>query len=163
MKMSVKKTIAVVGATENKGTEIANYLADSNYRLLLISNDAERLSYLSENISLTSPNAEIDTLECIKDGCWEADVIVLAVACNEEKRVAELMKEVATQKIVVSISDERNTDEELQRILPYSRLVKVSFAPHSKEMTISGNDEAANAEIIEIFNNAGYMVNQFTI
>ncbi len=160
MKMSVKKTIAIVGATEYKGTEIANHLANSNYRLLLISNDIEKLSYLSESIFLTMPDAEIDILECVKDGCWEADVIILAIACNEEKLIAELMKEVATQKIVVSISDERNTNEELQQLLPYSKIVKASLAYTSNEVTITGNDEEANAEIADIFQNAGYAVKQ---
>jgi predicted dinucleotide-binding enzyme len=162
-KMSVKKTIAIIGATEYKGTAIANHLAKSNYRLLLISNDMEKLSYLSESIFLTSPNAEIDILECVKDGCWEADVIILAIACNEEKSIAEIMKEVATQKIVVSISDERNTNEELQRLLPYSKIVKASLTSASNEVSIKGNDEEANAEIADIFKDAGYKVEEFII
>ena len=44
----------------------------------------------------------------------------------KKKIVAEMMKEVATQKIVVSISDDGNTNGTLQQLLPYSRLVKVS-------------------------------------
>lgn len=154
--MVEKKTIAIVGATENKGSEIAFRLAGGGYRLLLISNSAEKLSHLSDTITTRNPDAEIDILECVKDGCWEADVIILAVKCSEEKLVAELMKEVATQKIVVSISDEKNLQEELQQVLPYSRLVKVSFTPDAKEIMINGYDEEATEEISEIFNLAGY-------
>jgi predicted dinucleotide-binding enzyme len=154
--MSVKKTIAIVGATENKGAEFANKLAGKGFRLLLISNDSEKLSHLSESIAADKPNAEVDTLECVKDGCWEADVIILSVACSEEKAVAGIIKEVATQKIVAIVSDERNLPEELQHILPYSRLVKVSFGSYLKEMIISGNNDDANEEIAEIFNQAGY-------
>jgi len=152
----MKKTIAIVGATESKGVEIANQFAGGDYRLLLISNDVAGLSRLSESIIVGNPGSEIDTIECVKDGCWEADVIILAVSYSEEKLVAELMREVATQKIVVSISGERNPDEELQLVLPYSSLVKVSFASHSKEIVISGNDKEADEEIAEIFSQAGY-------
>lgn len=156
IKMSVKKTIAIVGATENRGTEFAYKLAGNDYRLLLIANDSEKLSHLSKSIAIEKPDAEVDILECVKDGCWEADVIILAVECNEEKAVAEIIKEVATQKIVVIVSDERNQPEELQHILPYSRLVKVSFSSYPKQMIISGNNDDANEEIAEIFNQAGY-------
>lgn len=155
--MPIKKTIAIVGATESKATEIVYQFAKSNFRLLLISKDLTSLSLLSDNIAATNPNAEIDFLECVKDGCWEADVIILAIPWDEEKYVAELMKEVATQKIVVSISDERNAHDELQQILPYSKLVKVSLSSHSKEIMVSGFNEEAKKEISEIFENAGYV------
>ncbi len=158
--MSVKKTIAIVGATESKATEIVNQFAKCDFRLLLISNDVTSLSLLSENIMSTNPQAEIDFLECVKDGCWEADVIILATSCDEEKYVAELMKEVATQKIVVSISDERNSHDELQQILAHSKLVKVSFTSHPKEILVSGFNEEADKEISEIFKKAGYVVKQ---
>ena len=156
--MSVKKTIAIVGATEKKGTGIASRLASANYRLLLVSHDMNRLEEVTAKILHAQPVAEIDALECVKDGCWEADVILFAIACNEEKQVADLMKEVATQKIVVSISDERNTTEELQKLLPYSKIVKVSIDSSSNEVTITGNDDEADAEIEAIFKNAGYAV-----
>ena len=156
--MSVKKTIAIVGATESKASDIVYQFAKSDFRLLLISNDVTSLSLLSENIMSTNPQAEIDFVECVKDGCWEADVIILATSFDEEKYVAELMKEVATQKIVVSISDERNSHDALQQILPHSKLVKVSFTFHSNAILVSGFDEEANSEISEIFEKAGYVV-----
>lgn len=152
----MKKTIAIVGATESKGVEIANQLAGADYGLLLISSDVAGLSHLSKSVIADNPGSEVETFDCVKDGCWEADVIILAVSCSEEKFVAELMREVATQKIVVSISDEKNLDKELQLVLPYSRLVKVFFASHPKEIVISGNDEDADQEIAEIFSQAGY-------
>lgn len=158
--MSVKKTIAIVGATESKITDIVYQFAKSDFRLLLISKDVTSLSLLSESIVATNPHAEIDSLECVKEGCWEADVIILAIPCYEEKYVAELMKEVATQKIVVSISDDRNSHDELQQILPHSKLVKVSITSHSKAILVSGFDEEANNEISEIFEKAGYVVKQ---
>ena len=153
--MPLKKTIAIVGATGKTGTQIANQLMQSDYRLLLVSNNKEQLDYLLKNITDKNPKAEIDSIECVKDGCWEADIIILAVPSQEEKMVAEMMKEVATQKIVVSIANVESEKVDLPHLLPYSRLVKV-FNIQSKEIFIGGDHEEANQEILAIFKNAGY-------
>ncbi len=150
--MAVRKTIAIVGATEKAGVEIVERFSGMPYRLLLVSNNAEQLSQLATDISRKNRNAEIDTLECVKDGCWEADIIILAVPACEEKQAAEMMKEVATQKIVVVVS---NT--EVEHFLPYCKVVKISFAAKNK-MILSGNNLTANEEISKIFNQAGYQV-----
>lgn len=154
--MSVKKTIAIVGATEKEGTEIANQFARTDYRLLLVSNDMNQLTQLLKNITAKKPTAEIDTIVCIKDGCWEADIIILAIAPSEKNKVAELMKEVATQKIVVTISDVKNVNNDLQKILPYSKMVNISIGFQSKEIFIIGEDNEANEEVLTAFNHAGY-------
>jgi len=153
--MAVKKTIAIVGATEKAGIEIANEFASEDYRLLLVSDNMEKLSDVTEKLSQKKPAAEIESIECVKDGCWEADIIVLAVAASEEKMVAEMMKEVATQKIVVVLSNAG-----VEQILPYSKIVMVSNISASNEIIISGNDKAVNEEISKIFNQAGYQVTQ---
>lgn len=158
--MAVKKTIAIVGATEKAGIEIANEFASEDYRLLLVSDNMEKLSDVTEKLSQKKPAAEIESIECVKDGCWEADIIVLAVAANEEKMVAEMMKEVATQKIVVSLSDCDIQNEQLQKILPYSKLVNVSYIANSKEISIAGNNAPANKEISDIFLKAGYYLSK---
>ena len=154
--MSVKRTIAIVGATENAGIDLTTQFSDTDYRLLLVSNDADQLAQLSKMITQKKPKAEIDTIECVKDGCWEADIIILAVPSHQEKEVAEMMKEVATQKIVISLSDDENEYGALGRLLPYSKLVKVGNILQSKEICISGNDQEANKEIVNIFQQAGY-------
>ena len=119
--MSVKKTIAIVGATEKNGTEITNRFAQTDYRLLLVSNDIRQAYTIIKKYTENKPTAEIDSIECVKDGCWEADIIILAVPSHEEKIVAEMMKEVATQKIVVSISCQESQNVELQ---PFITLFK---------------------------------------
>lgn len=154
--MSVRKSIAIVGATEKIGEEIATQFMNSNYSLLLISNNKDRLNYLAKKMADKKSKAEINFIECVKDGCWEADIIILAVPHDEEKKVAEIMKEVATQKIVVDISNEENACMKLQEILPYSKLVRVSGDFHLKKIIIKGDNETVNEEIREIFNQAGY-------
>lgn len=155
----MKKTIAIVGATETNGRNIAIQFASMPYRLLLVSDKPYEAGFLKTEILTTHPEAEIEALNCIKDGCWEADIIVLAVSSDEMNRVAEIIKEVATQKIVIKVTDEKNNDEELTKILPYSRLVSVSGFS-SPGITISGNDKLVNEQIQQIFNLAGFPNNK---
>ncbi len=154
--MAVKKTIAIVGATEKTGRAIVNQFASMPYRLLLISHQPEKLNELTETISKQYPGAEIEFLVCVKDGCWEADIIIIAVEAAEEKKVAELMKEVATQKIVVVISENENECKELEKVLPYSKIVKAFVNIETNEIFLSGKNETVNEEILEIFKQAGY-------
>jgi predicted dinucleotide-binding enzyme len=154
--MALKKTIAIVGATDKKGTEIANDFAFMDYRLLLVSDNMNKISVLSKSLFEKGSTAEIDTVECVKDGCWEADIIILAVDAEQKKMVAEMMKEVATQKIVVVVSESDNEHQEIQQVLPHSKLVSATIIENSKEIILSGNDEWANKEISNIFLKAGY-------
>ena len=94
---------------------------------------------ITKKITKEYPDAEIESLECVKDGCWEADVIIIAVAPAEEKQVAELMKEVATQKIVVVVSEKENECEELEKILPYSKVVKAYIKGATNEIFLWEN------------------------
>lgn len=139
---------------------MANRLAGGPYRLLLISNDVANLTRISEGILSGRSDAEIDVIECVKDGCWEADVIILAVNNSEERFVAQLMKEVATQKIVVNISNDTDSEEGLQQFLPYSKVVNVVLDPGSDNAAVTGDDDEANDEVTEIFQSAGYSVKQ---
>ena len=154
--MSIKKTIAIVGATEKSGKIITERFSSIPHRLLLVSKDLKELNNLSENISQRKPVAEIDTTDCVKEGCWEADIIILAVPVCEEKEVAQNMREVSTQKIVVTVSDENDPDKDLIKILPYSKLVKISGDLESNEIFVSGEDEKVNEEILSIFNQGGF-------
>jgi predicted dinucleotide-binding enzyme len=150
----MKKTIAIVGATEKNGKEIVMKLAPMPYRLLLISNELTELDRLKNNLSLKHPYAETEALDCIKDGCWEADIIILAVPPEAKQEVAERIKEVATQKIVVNVFNSKDNSLELKKILPYSKLVGVSG--NFPELKIHGDDKTVNEEIQQIFNLAGF-------
>ena len=146
----MKKTIAIVGATEKNGKEIIAKFASAPYRLLLISNEANELEQLGTDITAKYPGIDIETLDCIKDGCWEADIIILAVPQEKILEIATKFKEVATQKIVIEMWSNENNSKELKKILPYSKLVSISGFCSSK-ITISGEDKTVNEEIKQIF------------
>lgn len=132
--MATKQSIAIIGASGNMGTALAKSLAGKNYRLLLIANQHEKVQQLIDEIRAVRPDAEMESMNCPFDACWEADIIIPAVPYRAENEVAQRIREVATQKIVLSISNPENENddepagisaaEELQKLLPYSKVVK---------------------------------------
>lgn len=135
--MATKKTIAIIGATGDMGSAIAMSLANSNYRLLLVSRDKTRLTKLFVYLKRKNENADVAIIYCEKEACWEADIILMAVPYAAEKEVAEKIREVSTQKIVVSMSNpfdnmydhlvtapDTSSAEELQNALPHSKVTK---------------------------------------
>ncbi len=156
--MAIKKTIAIVGATGKLGRAIVNKFAFTPYRLLLVSPKINELEKLIATLNQQATVAEIEPIECVKDSCWEADIITIAVAPSEEKEVAELMKEVATQKIVVVVSENENQCKELENILPYSNIVKAIINSETNQVFLKGNNKTVNEEISTIFILAGYRI-----
>jgi predicted dinucleotide-binding enzyme len=177
--MAQKKTIAIIGATTQRGSIIAKNLAKANHRLLLMSEDVEALSVLSNELSTS--NAEVEAIGCAKDACWEADIIIVAAPYEKEKEVAERIKEVATGKIVISISNPVNQNyehlfpsannsaaEELQRLLPYSKVVKTfntafieNLGPlvikgKTADTFIAGNNGDAIETVSDLVKSAGF-------
>ena len=121
------------------GVAIADKLSESSYRLLLVSNEINHKSQIVQNIKQNNLNAEVEIVDCAKEGCWEADIIVLAIPSHELKKVIEKINEVVMQKIVLIISDEKeslfsfNKTQELQQLLPYSKIVTALYNPCSLE------------------------------
>ena len=173
--MAAKKTIAIIGAAGEMGSAIAKALINSNYRLLLMSRNKGNIGKLYAYLKRTSPSAEVAVIECEKEACWEADIILLAVPYKVEKEVAEKIREVATQKIAIDLSNPLNETydylittpdtsaaEELQTALPNSKVVKAFntiFACEFAQATttekqtktfIAGNDKEALETVSEI-------------
>ena len=120
--MTHKYTVAIIGASGSLGILIAKDLSEY-YRLLLMDNDQSGLNALqSELLELNSAN-EIDVLDCCKDASWEADIIVIAVSVDKQSEIAIKIKEVATQKVVISISPQIIPELDLQTLLPHSKVI----------------------------------------
>jgi 8-hydroxy-5-deazaflavin:NADPH oxidoreductase len=163
--MPVRKTIAIIDATGKRGAEIANKLSPNDYRLLLFSNDKKRLTQLLKQLKKNSVNTDADIMDCAKDGCWEADMIILDILPDAEKDVAEKIKEVATQKIVLSISNNEKgnlfpfkTAQELQSLLPFSKMVAAFNNTQSGETFIAGDDDEAVETVSTMLKTAGYRI-----
>lgn len=121
--MVMKKTIAIIGATEATGKTATMQLASQpGLRLLLLSPDIEALASLTQTLHKKFPDAEIESMTCTRDASWEADIILLTIPEAEEEMVAQLIRDVVTGKIVVHISETGNPSEILQKTLPHSIL-----------------------------------------
>jgi 8-hydroxy-5-deazaflavin:NADPH oxidoreductase len=179
--MATKQNIAVIGATGNMGSAISRSLAKGNYRLLLKANNEDKLNQLVNEIKTGNPTADVEAMVCPKDASWEADIIIAAVPYAAEKEVADKIREVATQKIVVSISNPLNETydglvtspgtsaaEELQKLLPHSKVIKAFNTTFAADFSnpvidgkqvdafIAGDDEEALETVSKMVSTAGF-------
>lgn len=179
--MQTKQTIAVIGASGNMGSAISKNLSKGNYRILLFANDKEKVETVVNDIKSYNAAADVEALECPTDASWEADIIVFAVPYQAEKELAERIRAVANQKIVISIANPLNETynglvtspdtsaaEELQKLLPNSKVVKAfntTFAADfaspvidgkQADAFIAGNDEEAVNTVAELVTTAGF-------
>ena len=179
--MKTKQTIAVIGATGNMGSAISRNLSKGNYRLLLCANNQEKLKEVGNDVRRTNPAADFEIIDCSREASWQADIIIIAVPHEAEKDVAEKIKKVANQKVVVSIANPLNASynglvttpdtsaaELLQKHLPKSKVVKAfnttfaadfatpKIAGKQVDAFVAGNDEEALATVSEIVKTAGF-------
>jgi len=168
--MTTRQTIAIIGATGNLGAALAKSIAPGNYRLVLFADEASKAMQLESEIKAIVPEADIASSCCPYEATWEADVIIPVVPPADEIQVAQKIKEVATQKIVVSVSNPATNTfgtslaERLQQLLPDSRVVKAfntngagSFTSESQaDCFVAGDDREAVSVVMELANNAGF-------
>ncbi|MCR6642674.1 MAG: NAD(P)-binding domain-containing protein [Sporocytophaga sp.] len=174
----MKKTIAVIGAGGAMGSALSKSLAASGHHILLMDKDSEKCHKTYDSILSELPNADIEILNCIHEGSWEADVIIPAVAYEVQREIADYIKDVVTGKIVISLINPMNEDksklltsplssaaEELQNYLPYSKVVKAfnTISPSdfknisNADCFIAGDDEIAVATVSSLAKDSGMM------
>ena len=179
--MSARQTIAVIGASGSMGSAISKSLSWGNNRLLLFANDKQKVKAVVRDIKSNNALAKVESLECATDAVWEADIIILAVPFRAEKEIAEKIRDVANQKIVISISNPLNENfdglltapgtsaaQELQKLLPNSKVVKAfntTFAADFDKPVIdgkqidafvAGDDEEAVNAVSDLVKTAGF-------
>jgi len=159
------------------GTALAMALASAAYPLILFSSNEEQGRSLHERILQKLPGAPVWSSCCAFEASWEADVIIAAVPYREERKVAEKIKDVATRKIVISLSnmiDEdglpvatatgRSAGEELQQWLPNSQVVKAFNTlrqedfekPENINCYLAGNDTDALEKCSQLVKELGF-------
>ena len=163
------------------GTALSKSLSKGNYRLLLCANELEKVEDLVKEIKSTNGSADVESVECSLNASWEADIIIAAVPYQAEKKVASRIREVANQKIVISIANPLNetynglvTDplssaaEELQKLLPNSKVVKAFNTTFAADFShpvidgkqvdafIAGDDMEALNTVSDLVSTAGF-------
>ena len=114
----MKQAIAILDATGDNGSVVAKFLA-KDYRLLLFGHDRHQLNKLATQVRKIVPQADLDCLGCAFEASWEADVIILDTI--DEKAMAEKIRQVATQKLVIELTTGANTID-LKALLPDSKV-----------------------------------------
>jgi predicted dinucleotide-binding enzyme len=154
--MAFKETIAFVELAVEKFPKLINQLAEQNFSLLLVTEDSSQLHALSEEIKSNFPHTNVETVNCVREGCWEADIIIVAETCNAEKELTAKMKEVATQKIVLYIASSKENAleniENIQSFLPHSKIVWAFENEVEDKITIGSGDQEAIAVLSAILN-----------
>ena len=179
--MQTKQTIIIIGATGKMGSAISKSLAKGNYRLLLNGRDSNKINDLLIEIKKENSSSDVEAIDCSFNGCWEADIIISAVPFSAEEEIAQKIKEVTNQKIVISIANPLNESynglttepgtsaaEELQKQLPNSKVIKAFNTTFAADFTapvingkqcdafVAGNDEDALQIVAELVNTAGF-------
>lgn len=179
--MRTKQTISIIGAAGSMGSAIAKSLSSGNYRLLLVAGISHNAKTLAKKILAINPTAEVEAIDCSYNACWEADIIIIATPFEAESDIARKVREVANQKIVVSIANPLNNTnddlvtasgtsaaEELQKLLPNSKVVKAfntTFASdfdqpivegQQPDALIAGDDAEALSIVSDIVRTAGF-------
>jgi predicted dinucleotide-binding enzyme len=146
--MPQKEIIAVIGAASEHGTALIKQLVQAPYRFLLMDDDREKLAALQKKLSLV---AETDTIACCREASWEADIIVIARPQNSIEHTAQQIREVATTKIVIGLTQTNKTQfEVLQQTLPNAKVVGLKFDDLSSPV-VEGADEAAREKVRQLF------------
>ncbi|WP_224994733.1 NADPH-dependent F420 reductase [Cesiribacter sp. SM1] len=179
--MKTMQTIAIIGASGNMGSAISKSLSKGNYRLLLCAREQDKVQAVVEEIRSSNPAAAVEAIDCSVEASWEADIIIVAVPYEAEKEVAQKIREVSNQKIVISISNPLNSSynglvtapdtsaaEELQKSLPNAKVVKAfntTFAAdfstpvidgRQADAFVAGNEEDALRTVSELVSTAGF-------
>ncbi len=148
--MALKETIAVAGITNI--ASCATYfikLAQEHYPLLLVSSPDNSLQGLAEQVLSHVPEATVEVMACAKDGCWEADIIVLVGNTSRNEDFMSRIKVVSTQKIVVGVwlgdmvQEAAFPNKNLGQLLPHSKVVLVGYNKETDQVCIDAADEKA--------------------
>lgn len=152
--MGTKKTIAIIGLTTGQENSLLRKLALNN-RLLVVSDRTDNFTELSEFIQENTGEDTIELIDCAKDGCWEADIIILWNGFKQETKELEKLQAVAIQKIVVFLTETEESNSN-HLLFPHSKIITVFIKPDTKEVTVRGDDLEAVQKTIELINSTDY-------
>lgn len=154
--MEAKETIAVLGLKKGEATPFLDQLAN-DYRLLIVSRELNDCAEVSEYLSQNKPEQEVELIDCAKEGCWEADLIILWNPRQFEENELLRLQAVATQKIILAVKNQEKDNTDLS-LFPNSRIVTLVLNPITKEARIYGDDSNAVDSIYKLISKTGYLL-----
>lgn len=160
--MSNRRTFAVLGVSQTNSIFLAKQIAKTN-PVLLFDYDTVKLNTVYSQILSEYPNAHAEMMICPTNASWEADVIILSNAATTDVNLIEKIRNVATGKIVIFLENKKstntsgNTDEKLQHLFPFSKVVhSFESADESNDsFFLNGNDKQAVKTILTLLTSIG--------
>src|SRR5690606_36819591 len=118
-RMNKHLTIALIGPLPADASSVISRLAEIGHSLIRIGGEED----LDKGYRQLIKAKKLAVQDCIKEGCWEADVVLLLPDADlNEKNVARI-KQVVTQKLVISMKFDNDADDpNLKAWFPYSRI-----------------------------------------
>lgn len=146
--MEAKKTIAILGLEKGVEKAFLDKLANDN-RLLIVSENINDCDKASDYISQTRSEDEVELMDCAKDSCWEADIIILWNPSQHKPEHLLRLQSVAIQKIVVIVLNKETIN---LPPFPHSKIVVMIKDLTTGEVTITGEDLEAVESIQQLIN-----------
>jgi len=148
--VDVKQTIAWIG--EIDCSLEAFHRLNERYRLIWVTQE----EMPADPSTIENPLPEVEVVNCAKEGCWEADIIILAGVIHQE--LLEKIREVSTQKIVMIITADEKVKmfSLISEVLPFSKVVEITLS--SAEVRFSGENPGAVATANDIVELLGYQI-----
>lgn len=143
-----QQTIAIFGATSPGGTLITTGLACGKHKLLLPAGETlADAQWMAIDLQKHFPGVDVEAMACDLDAAWEADIIIVAVPDTALPHVFEKIKDVASRKIVIHVTDAamEKVSALCASLLPYSKHVNVITEWSGKKSVVfvqSNNAEA---------------------
>lgn len=176
--MRTKQTIAIIGLG-SMGKGLATALARGTDRVLLFDRKEAEAAMFANQLAQVHPGYDVEAINCSANACWEADIIIPAIPYTAQAEVAGYVKQYANQKVVISIanpmgangadmSPETSAAEELQQLLPYSKVVKAFNTTYASlfaqplvnsktvDCFIAGNDADAIQTVTDLVETVGF-------
>lgn len=169
-----QQTIVIIG-TGYTGKVMATYLTGGDFHVLLCDKDIAKAEALEEELKNKKQDADVEAMQCSFDSAWQADIILLALNFDAQKVVAQMIKDVVNQKILISmvhqnaeiipaIDTATSQVETLQQILPYTKIVTIFYNDQNyneavtekcpDSFLVTGNNKQANDIVTKIFESA---------
>ena len=118
--MQTPQTIAIIGIGAIGGG-IAAGLFPGHDKVLLFDRDYEKARALVAALAIAHPHYNIEAIECAHTGVWEADIIILNTPCADMGEIADKIREVANQKVLIFVGAE---PAHVQALFPNSKVVR---------------------------------------
>lgn len=135
-----KNTIAILGAVQPAGKQIATGTCEQ-YNLLLVDDNSKELELLQQQVYTQNPGAHAEIVACAGNASWEADIIVITAHTPDLLSLAKKIEAFSTRKTVVQVKMGNERTASLDKLLPHAKLAVVQI---EKEIAlINGADEEA--------------------